>query len=282
MIVRADAHIHLFEGGFRESFAARDGVAIDEALCFNTLATDHDVSAALVVGYQGLDWCKDNNQFIAAARNDYTWINLVAFIELDTPLTIAALEGWQEQGFIGVSLYVADETAVTALSGISFDCWHWLNDHNWLVSVNSRGDAWNAWLPILEEVPALGLLASHLGLPPPVSEPVPETDETRLLMQSVLELAAFPGAHVKLSGYYAATRPRHDFPHRVAWPYTEALRDAFSVDRLLWGSDFSPCLDHLTYPQTYDLFRHMPFFTETDIAKITSENLLGLLAAVAQ
>lgn len=64
--------------------------------------------------------------------------------------------------------------------------------------------------------------------------------------------------HVKLSGYYALTDPGYDYPHDAAWPYTEVLADSFGTRRLLWASDFSPCLDSVTFAQAFGLFVAMP------------------------
>ncbi len=44
--VRADAHIHLFEGGYQGSFTARPGVRLAEAALYDSLARDHGVGAA--------------------------------------------------------------------------------------------------------------------------------------------------------------------------------------------------------------------------------------------
>lgn len=59
---------------------------------------------------------------------------------------------------------------------------------------------------------------------------------------------------MKLSGFYALAAPSHDFPHTQAWGYVETLLEAFGVERLLWGSDFSPALSHLSFPQVNCLF----------------------------
>ena len=67
MTRRADAHIHLFDGGYQgQSFASRPGVSIDDAACYDSLAGDHDVAAALVVGFAGAAWCEHNNRHLAA------------------------------------------------------------------------------------------------------------------------------------------------------------------------------------------------------------------------
>lgn len=86
--------------------------------------------------------------------------------------------------------------------------------------------------------------------------------------------------HVKLSGFYAVTEPGHDYPHRGAWPYVQVLLDAFGASRLLWGSDFAPSLEHLSFPQTFSLFESMPFLSAEDRRVIQGANLLRLLDAV--
>jgi predicted TIM-barrel fold metal-dependent hydrolase len=96
----------------------------------------------------------------------------------------------------------------------------------------------------------------------------------------LLSLAIFPGMKVKLSAFYALTDPGYDYPHQAAWPYAEALAQAFGVDRLLWGSDFSPALEHVSFAQTLGVVEHMPFFTPNERNRIMGENLLALLENV--
>ena len=96
-------------------------------------------------------------------------------------------------------------------------------------------------------------------------------------MRHVLALAEYPQVRVKLSGFYALSKPGYDYPHRAAWPYVQSLVEEFSTDRLLWGSDFFPAADHVTFPQTYGLFGEMPFLDDRDRQKIQGENLLKLL-----
>ena len=276
MTMRADAHIHLFAGGYRGgSFASRPGVSIDEAVCYDSLAREHDVAAALVVGYGAEDWCTDNNSYVAEQGPKFDWVRPLAYVAIDSAGAARNLEILQEQGFVGVSMYVFGDDA-QRLAQIPAGFWHWLEQRDWLVSVNSQGDAWTAWQPILEQFPRLPLLVSHLGSPPAAAS-APSRKQARNAMRQVTDLAMYPGVRVKLSGFYALTSPGHDFPHQAAWPYVEQLVEAFSCNRLLWASDFSPCLDWVTFPQTIDIVNRMPFLSEGDVAKITGGNLLALL-----
>ena len=276
---RADAHIHLFSGGYKDrSFVSRPGISIDEAKCYDSLARDHDVAAALVVGYGGEDWCVDNNAYLAEQLPRYSWIRPVAYVSIDSVPAVEDLEVLRQQGFLGIALFLFGDEA-KQVESVPDATWRWLEERRWLVSVNSEKDAWSFWSTVLEIFPTLRVLVSHLGLPPAQAS-APNSKQAGEAMRSVTALAMYPGVTVKLSGFYALTTPGHDYPHQAAWPYVEQLVGAFSCDRLLWASDFSPCLDWITFPQTIHLFDTMPFLSPGDLEKITGGNLLALLDEV--
>jgi len=54
--------------------------------------------------------------------------------------------------------------------------------------------------------------------------------------RTLLELGATTRAFVKLSGFVKFSR--EPAPHKDAWPFVEALVDAFTLDRCLWASDW--------------------------------------------
>jgi L-fuconolactonase len=278
MADRADAHIHLFETGFRGgSFTARPGVNIDEVACYQSLAESYNVKAALVVGWAGAPWAAGNNAFLARVVGDHAWVRPAAYVEPSDGLTVANLTERQQQGFVGLSFYISGDAKVHALHQIPDEAWAWLVERRWVISCNSRGEDWSGWQPILKKHPKLRLIMSHLGLPGAAPKGMTPS-AARKALANVIALAEYPGVHVKLSGFYAATDPRYDYPHEPAWPYVEVLVKEFSLKRLVWGSDFSPCLDHLTFPQTVGLFAKMPFLKPADRERIEGGNLLALLA----
>lgn len=54
--------------------------------------------------------------------------------------------------------------------------------------------------------------------------------------RTLLELGATKRSFVKLSGFVKFSR--EPSPHKDAWPFVEALLDAFTLDRCLWASDW--------------------------------------------
>lgn len=280
---KADAHIHIFEGGYKlGSFGSRSGVALDEAACFHSLAQDHHVEHALVVGYAADEFAKNNNEFIATMAQKYAWMHPLAYFDPDD-LTVAALEELEEK-FVGIALYIFSDDSAQRLLEVAAAVWEWLATRHWLVSVNSKGQLWSMWESVALKSPNLIILCSHLGLPEPraipAHHPHAKLAGAEDTLNPVLALARFKNCFVKLSGFYALSRPACDYPHTTTWPHVHDLLKAFGAKRLLWGSDFSPAIDDVTYPQTYHLFDHMPFLSFADKESIVGANLRAILSRV--
>ena len=273
---RADAHIHLFRNGYPASFTARPGVTIEEIPVYESLMADHGVQAALVVAFEGMGDCAGNTAYLAEVVASHDWLHPTAYFSVVDVPDVAGLERLSDSGFIGISLYIFDDENAAALQAVDDAVWQWIIDHRWLISVNSRGEFWYAWRPVLERYGDLRVVASHLGLPPTATEPM-DAEGADVALASVRQLALYPGPQVKLSGFYAMTDPGYDYPHTQAWPYVESLLRAFGAGRLLWASDYMPALGHLSFGQTYGLFAKMPFLGDEQRAAIEGENLLGLL-----
>ncbi|MDX6593439.1 MAG: L-fuconolactonase [Gaiellales bacterium] len=274
---RADAHMHLFRPGFAARLPEScRRVQPDEVTLYQVLADQYGVQQVLAVGYEGEPWAAGNNRYLAELAATHAWIRPVAYVDDLAGLEVGALETWRREAFVGTSLYLFGEQAVSALKLVPDEIWAWMVQQHWLVSVNSRGEDWAAWKPVLERHPDLNLLVSHLGLPRAVAD-APSPATARQELGVVCSLARYPGVRVKLSGFYALTEPAYDYPHRAAWPYVEVLLEEFGASRLLWGSDFAPSLEWVSYPQTLGLLAEMPFLDEEDCRRIEGENLLALL-----
>lgn len=277
---RADAHLHFFSPGYASELPEScRRIQPDEVTLYAALAQQHDIAQVLAVGYEGQDWTAGNNRYLAELAAAQPWIRPVAFVGDPAGLSIAMLERLARERFVGLGLYLFEDSDLSALARVESDAWAWLERRRWLISVNSRGERWTAWLPILERHPNLRLLVSHLGLPPAAEQPL-DSGTAGGALAPVLDLARFAGVRVKLSGFYALTALGYDYPHQAAWPYAAALLEAFGAGRLLWGSDFSPSLEWLSFPQTFGLFAQMPFLTTADRRLIEGQNLLELLADI--
>lgn len=283
-----DAHIHLFDPGFTEVLPEScRRIAPDELTLYRVLAAHHQIEQALVVGYEGEPWATGNNHYIARLAQAHSWIRPLAYVHHPESLTTGELESLAAQGFVGISLYLFDPTDATQATGsapnrlesVAQPVWEWLVQQRWLISVNSTGQRWRDWLPVLTQHPQLRLLVSHLGLPPRC-EAAPSLHGAAERLADVIDLAVAPNVYIKVSGLYALTTPGYDYPHKAAWPYIQVLLERFGVHRLLWGSDFSPALEWVSFPQTRHVPDELPFLNAESRRAICYENLKQLLKEV--
>src|SRR5688500_367174 len=117
---RADAHIHLFDGGYRGSLAGRPGVMIDDPRLYDSFAREHHVRAALVVGYEAEPWAAGNNDYIAALVQKYEWVKPLAYVDPSRPPDPVYL---RRSRFGGASFYIFDDMAVNRLLAIPSGFW---------------------------------------------------------------------------------------------------------------------------------------------------------------
>ena len=274
---RADSHIHLFNPGYIvELPASCRRIRPDETTLYEALAKQHNIKQALVVGYEGEEAYHGNNDYLASLIPTHPWVRPVAFYANPASITLKSLEFRREQGFVGVSLYQFDQTEAR-LNAVPESIWRWLSDHRWLLSVNSTAEHWLPWQGILRRFPDLRLLISHLGLPKAHATPDQAADN----LATITALAKFPQVFVKLSGFYALSTPAHDYPHRAGWPLVPVLLDQFGPDRLLWGSDFTPALEFVSFPQTLDVLQYIPGLDPDSRRRIEGGNLIQLLKEVS-
>jgi L-fucono-1,5-lactonase len=227
---RADAHLHLFAGGYPGRYR-RSPAGGDELAVYQSLRQAHDIGAALVVGYEGGAEFAGNNAYLARLAAEHEWIAPLAYVPPGGPIP-------DLEGFAGLAVYLADAAAARSCSA-------WLPDvAGAVVSLNATPAATAHLGPALAALTGCTVLFSHLGLPGPHAGPE--------ALAPLLGLAALPHVGVKVSGLYAVSDPPHDYPHRTAGPLVEALLERFGPERLYWGSDFPPSLDHVSFAQTLD------------------------------
>lgn len=274
-----DAHAHFFIPGYVDLLPEScRRLQPDEFTLYTALAARHAITQVLAVGYEGEPWAAGNNAYLTALARQAHWLRPLAYAD-PAELQIAGLERWRGQGFVGISLYVMNADRADRLGAVPPEVWSWLAAHRWLISVNSQGELWRAWQPLLDGHAALRLLISHLGLPPRRAL-APSPAEADANLAAVTDLAVYPGVHVKLSGLYGLTDPGHDYPHHAAWPYIQTIAQRFGPRRMLWGSDFSPALEQISFAQARGVVDCLPWFSDADHSAILGDNLAQLLHSV--
>ena len=113
--------------------------------------------------------------------------------------------------------------------------WEFAAKHNMPLFFSTHG--WSHVMePVAQKYPNLTMIIDHLGVSQsPVSPPRADKWDR---LPGVLGLAKYPNVHVKFSGVPLMSESGK-FPYEDAWPFLHKIIEAFTPDRLLWGTDFT-------------------------------------------
>lgn len=265
----ADGHIHLFENGYKNSGES-------EISLYEDLMKQHTIKCSLVIGYEGEIWALGNNAYISSLALTRPWIHPLAFSKPGN-LQVSDLENLLELGFEGITLYIFSHQDAADLSAVEDSVWIWLVENKWMVSVNSKAHFWDLWLEVMSKWPQLTLLISHLGLPRVDIEHL-TNDDIALEISTIKKLHNFENVYLKLSGFYALEQEDPIYPYPSLRDYLQYIVNNFDRSRLIWGSDFTPALATVTFPQTFEHLFQLNFLHQNDIEKILHQNMMQLLA----
>lgn len=270
----ADAHVHLFSTGFA-GITGRPLAGEDEVGAYERLRAHHGIVRALVVGYEGEARYAGNNDYVLGLAAERAWITPVVFVRAAAAPTPEELREWSLRGAVGIAAYAPGEREGSAIARWPAAVKAELRRQRAVISLNAVPGATAALTRLADELDSCRVLFSHLGLPGRRQAPL-QLDEARAELASLIALASRPHVAVKFSAPYAISNPGHEFPHAAAAPFVEALLESFGPERLLWGSDFSPALDHVSFAQTLD-DRLLIGCTRSETAAVMGGNLLRLL-----
>lgn len=117
--------------------------------------------------------------------------------------------------------------------------------------------------------PDTQIVIDHVGLqqpfePPALAEPWKD-------LANLLRVAACPNVALKITG--ACTLSREAYPYADIWDPLWRIFDAFTLDRCLWGTDWTRAVELLTYRQAVDAFLTTPRLSDSDRERLMSATL---------
>ena len=243
-----DCHVHVLDPQ-RFAYAADthyrpSGAEIATREQLDALLDAHGVRHALIVGPNS-GYGLDNRCLLDALARSGGRHKGVAVVRNDA--SRMQLQDLQAAGIVGVAFNVA-------LLGTDFyrniaPLLERLRELGLWAQVQVEGDQLLPLLPMLRDSGAR-LLFDHSGRPD-LREGLGQAG-----FQALLGLAASGRACVKLSGYVKFSRQAH--PHRDAWPYVQALLDAYTPEALVWASDWP----YLRAPVRPDYASLLAFFEQ--------------------
>ncbi len=259
----ADSHIHLFQFGYHG-----DASENEEVESYESYRAGFNIGPALVIGYEGDERFLGNNDYIAQLAQERNWMYPLSYISRQN------LPASDKEGFRGYAVYLDDWRGSSDLGSVLRAMAGELAFSRPFVSINGTPDLFADAADSLIGLGDYRVLVSHLGLP---GQSVPSTEEANQRLAPIINLATSLELYVKISALYAVDSSAEG---SVAARYVEALLDSLGPERLLWGSDFPPFLDHRGPDDAFSLPPAvMSLLSETDISMVFSANLEALLSS---
>jgi L-fuconolactonase len=140
--------------------------------------------------------------------------------------------------------------------------------HDFPVNLMARGRLPQVGL-LAKRHPDTTLVIDHLGLEQPFTPPAPKEPWHELPL--LLALAANPNVVVKITG--ACTLSHEKFPYKDIWDPLGRIFDAFTLDRCMWGTDWTRAVALLTYKEGVDAFRVTDRLSDSDRATLMGGSL---------
>ena len=225
---KIDCHIHAIDP-VRFPFAADtpyrpSGQEIAPAAQLIRVLDAFDVAHALIVA-TNTGYGSDSRILLDTIKLGGGRFRGVAVVEND--VDIGELERLKAAGVVGVAFNVPFHG--TGYYHNTAPLLEKLVDLGLFLQIQVEQDQLLALLPLIEKsnvrlvIDHCGRLSVEHGLKQPA-------------FQALLAIGRERDAWVKLSGYYKFSRQPH--PYADAWPFIEALVEAFTLDRCVWGSDW--------------------------------------------
>lgn len=270
----ADSHLHLFLEGFTGELGSSPSGG-DEVEIYEQLCRHYGIERGLVLGFEGEPQYAGNTEYVLELARTRPWMAPLAWIPCAPAPTVERLRELRAAGTLGVAIYPLDATEGGAVSEWPAEVLEELNAHRAIVSINADPSATEAAGPAVEAMENCTVLVSHLGQVGPFSSR-PSIAEVAEELRPLVALSSRDHVCVKFSGLYGASVPAHDYPHTVAAPLVDLVLEAFGPKRLMWGSDFAPVLDFVSFVQAADP-RLLTGCTPAEVELVMGGNLLRIL-----
>ena len=268
----ADAHAHFFAAGFLGRYG-RASSGGDDLAAYRSLRDEHRIDTVLALAWEGAGerHYKGNNEYVGRIGAEQDWVAPLMDADLQAPRLPPA-------PFLGIALYLMTYDDVRSFARWPQDLIDELARRNMLVSVNAVPTTLDAGSDSLRRLAGCRVLVSHLGQPGRYEGP-PSDTKIASDLRPLLSLSGLAHIGVKLSGLYDLTEPTHAYPHHALRGIIDRIANAYGTERLYWGSDFSPVLDHVSFAQAVDAVSALPWSPD-ERAAIMGGNLRGLLDSV--
>ncbi|MDA1140824.1 MAG: amidohydrolase family protein [Planctomycetota bacterium] len=243
-----DSHVHIWNAH-----------PLDELLLHMEKAGVHK---AIAIGAPNQADPQNNEVIAECVRNNAGRIAALAALDLKSEDILERVNCVEsELGFQGVSDYLSpDDPLDWFLDATRKTMWEKAEQSGFTVSLSIFPEQHSALREVARTFPDLRFMLCHMGRPDHQEQPpYPK-------FQEVLRTGDCQNVFVKISGFYAYTSKPWDFPYYDVHKWVRMILSAYGPERMCWGSDFSPVLNHSTYRQSLEAVRsHASYLSESDL-----------------
>jgi L-fuconolactonase len=251
-----DSHVHVWQADSQFPFAPSAKVPPNiDASPSSLLAKMQANGISRTVLIQVIHYKFDNRFLVSTLHAHPQKFAAVCRVDPLDPAAPDHLSYWTQQGCRGVRLSpAADATGDWIRSPLMPALWKRCEDlkvpMTLLLPVSRLPDI----VPLLEEFPTLTTVIDHMA-----DCPVDDAQGFQLLRS----LARYPKLYIKVSHPWSLSKLPFPYPDVAAM--IARLRDAYSAERLMWGTDWPIKPELLSYEQRVALYRdHLPFLSTSE------------------
>jgi predicted TIM-barrel fold metal-dependent hydrolase len=239
-----------------EMVAAMDKVGVDGAIFISAFSLyQYDASYAVEV-----------------ARAHPGRLAIVKPVDADDPAVEDVVAEWKRTpGTVGIRIWMTkdggrapDDPGIGRIARAAVRHDFPVNIHCW--------DNLDAAAAVIDRYPDVRFIIDHLGILQPRVPPAPPQPWASL--PKVLELARRKNAVIKVSG--ACTLSKEPYPFPDIWDPLARVFDAWSIDRCLWGTDWTRAAAVVSYEQGV-----RPFLETSRLSESERATLMGGACAKA-
>jgi len=200
-----------------------------------------------------------NNTYICQCAREYPHrLVAVGMVDWTKEYALEVLEYWvKEQGIQGIRM------AGTAKSPGANKYAIWEKAAELGINISVTGNL-KPIAEIAERFLDLNLQIEHCGMP-------------SINGDVVLNLSKHPNVSVKFSLAGLQELSHQPYPHRNTHTFFKRIYNSFGPERIMWGSDFPPCLEYASYEECLDFIRKkIEYLTEEDKDYILGKTTLKM------
>ena len=189
---------------------------------------------------------------------------LVTPVDPNAPDIADVISDWNSSpGAVGIRVLFVDGVSLDPADAAVNRTLHLAAKHGLPVDILCWGNL--GIVPgLAQRNPDTHLIIDHLGLRQPFVPPAPPDPWADL--PELLKLAQYHNVSVKVSG--ACTLAHEPFPYSDIWDPLARVFETFGFDRLMWGTDWTRCINVLDYPQGLESFLVTDRLTESEREKL--------------